>query len=184
VVGDGLVLTAEHLVAGNEDLRIRDDGGLHTATAIVVDPLADMAVLYAADVGAAALPLRGQPADRGTVGLVVGYPRGGSLEATPAVVLDAYGADQQDIYAREHVRREILEVQAAVVPGSSGGPVVDTDAALMGIVFGQAADDPERTYAVAQEAIAAILTTAEGLARNGVLAVPTGPCLATTDPMA
>ena len=54
---------------------------------------------------------------RGTVGAALGYPGGGPLVVVPAAVAGAYPATGRDIYARDTVRRDILELHATIDRG-------------------------------------------------------------------
>ncbi|HSB85632.1 MAG TPA: trypsin-like peptidase domain-containing protein [Ilumatobacteraceae bacterium] len=180
VVGDGVVLTAAHVVAGATESRVVDSTGSHRAVAVLVDPLADLAVLYSDGLSDEPVTISSTPAGRGTAAVVLGYPRGGQLHASPAVVLDSYRAEQNDIYGREQAEREILEVQAPVVPGSSGGPVVDSKGELIGIVFGQSQGDPDVGFAVTATAIDRSVEAGRRAAETGARAVSTGDCLTTT----
>ena len=178
VVAAHLVLTAAHVLAGTTDSFVIDSVGGQRAIPIVVDPLSDLAVLYVDRLGDQPLRINDDPAKRGTVGAVLGYPHAGVLEATPAVVLDNYRADGHDIYGHERIVRPILEVQAQISPGSSGGPLVDSNGMLIGMVFGQAQERPEVGYALTPAAIREVVDNGLGLTRDAVTAVSTGPCLA------
>jgi S1-C subfamily serine protease len=179
VVADGIVLTAAHVMAGATESRVVDSFGSHRAVAVLVDPLADLAVLYADGLGAAPVAISATPADRGTAAVVLGYPRGGQLDAEPAVVLDRYRGKQADIYGRGEIEREIVEVQASVVPGSSGGPVVDGRGELIGIVFGQSQSDSSVGFAVGATAIRPSVEAGRRAAAAGAAPVSTGACLPT-----
>ncbi len=180
VVGNGLVMTAAHVVAGSDTLRVVDSAGRHHAVAVLVDPLADLAVLSIDGLVENPLVISEAPAERGMIGAVVGYPLGGALDASPAVVLDYYLAEQHDIYQRDLIRRPVLEVQAEVLPGSSGGPVVNSDGALIGMIFGQSEDDSQVGYAAPAVTMRTTLHQALLDNQNGPVAVSTGGCLPPT----
>jgi S1-C subfamily serine protease len=93
-------------------------------------------------------------------------------------VLDNYRAEGHDIYGQERIVRQILEVQAQVLPGSSGGPFVDSRGTLIGMVFGQSQDRSGVGYALPAAAIRLVVDEALSLTRGGPIAVSTGACLA------
>jgi S1-C subfamily serine protease len=178
VVATHLVLTAAHVVAGATESRVMDARGEHSAVPILVDPLSDMAVLYVDVLDEQPLSIDAGNAARGTIGVVLGYPHAGGLEVSPAVVLDAYRADGHDIYGRQAITRHVLEVQAEIVPGSSGGPIVDAHGTLIGMVFGQSENDPGIGYALTATAIREVVDAALGLSDGEPIPVSTGDCLA------
>ncbi len=177
VVATHLVLTAAHVLAGTTDSLVIDAAGGQPAIPVVVDPLSDLAVLYVAALNDQPLQINDHPAKRGTVGVVLGYPHAGSLDASPAVVLDNYRAEGHDIYGHERVVRQIIEVRAQILPGSSGGPLVDANGTLVGMVFGQAQNQSDVGYALTPAAIREVVENGLGLTRDGVTAVATGACL-------
>ena len=88
------------------------------------------------------------PADRGTQGAVIGYPGGGPESVQPAVVDGAVEAAGRDIYNQKPVTREIYVITAQVRPGNSGGPLVDLQGRVLGIVFATSASQPDQAYAL------------------------------------
>lgn len=81
VAGPELVVTAAHVVAGEEDTSVSTLGGVSLAAAVVVfDPHDDIAVLQVP--GLDADPLRLVEPESGTPVAIVGYPLNGPLDAT------------------------------------------------------------------------------------------------------
>lgn len=74
-----------------------------------------------------------------------------SLKATPATVLR-----HSDATLDGAGRRAALELEATIVTGDSGAPVVGSDDRVIGIVFGTASDT-DRGWAIATEEIEAAL---------------------------
>ncbi len=180
VVGEGLVMTAAHVVAGATQTRVVDRRGQRPADVIVFDPLADLAVLFVADLADEPLNVKTKSSDRGTAAAVLGYPHAGDLSVQIGVVLGRSRAQQHDIYGREVIERQVLELQAAVEAGSSGGAVVDATGSLIGIVFGQSEDDPQLGYAVTAQTIAVALREGVRASQQGSIAVSTEDCLPAT----
>ena len=98
-------------------------------------------------------PLVFGPAQRGTKGAVIGYPGGGPEQESPAVVDGRITAEGRDIYNSSVVTRQIFVIQASVRPGNSGGPLIDLDGHVLGLVFATSASDPNQAYALTDDEI-------------------------------
>jgi S1-C subfamily serine protease len=137
VVNDaGAVLTALHVVADAKTIRLTfADGSKSTATIASKDLATDIAVLTPdttpATVVAATL---GNPAAMriGSEAYVVGNPFGlyGSLSS--GVVSGLNRSFQEP--GGDRVYKGLIQVDAAVNPGNSGGPLVDRNGRVVGIV--------------------------------------------------
>ena len=170
----GYVVTNAHVVAGVDAPEVREaDGTVHAATPVLFDPELDVAVLRIAEPVGPPLELATEPAERGEGAAVLGYPEGGGLTAVPAALRARLEAVGRDIYGRGRVRREVYELQAEVRPGNSGGPFVDADGTVLGVVFAGSTTDPGIGYALASDEVEPALERAEGRTAP----VPTGPCL-------
>ncbi len=123
--------------------------------------------------GAQALVFAGHDPARGAVGAALGYPGGGDLKVMPAAVAGAYNATGRDIYGDSKVKREILELRAAIDRGDSGGPFVLDDGTVGGVVFAEARTDDQVGYALSPTDVAVRINPA--LSRT--TAADTGDCL-------
>ena len=151
-VGSGYILTNAHVVSGTSRHTILTPAGAELpGTVVFFDPERDVAVLYAQDYRSA--PLVFGPAQRGTKGAVIGYPGGGAEQVTPAVVDGRIDAEGRDIYNANLVTRQIFVIQAKVRPGNSGGPLVDLEGRVLGLVFATSAGDPNQAYALTDDEI-------------------------------
>jgi S1-C subfamily serine protease len=172
VAAPDLVVTNAHVVAGEDATTIDDPrGNTLAATVIVFDPLRDLAVLSVPGLHASPLPIAG--GFKGDLGAVYGYPGGGRLTASPAKVGEEILAVGTDIYRTRSSRRHVYVLAAALAPGDSGGPFVDTRGDVIGVAF---AIDPGRTatsYALTDAEVRPVLAEAQG--RHN--AVDTGRCL-------
>ena len=173
VVADGYVVTSAHVVAGMREPFVQTgDGGSQPGTTVLFDPELDLAILVV--VQAPGPPLRfGTGAERGARGAVLGYPGGGPLTGDRAAVLRTIDAVGRDIYGRGEAERTVLELQAEVRPGNSGGPFVLADGRVAGIVFAASSSDDDVGYAIAAEDVVPRVEGALGATGE----VPTGPCL-------
>jgi len=146
-IGNGYVVTNAHVVSGTGGHRVETANGTAMRSEVVYfDPDRDVALLYVPDYASAALSLA--PAERGTKGAVIGYPGGGGESVQPAVVDGAVPAQGRDIYNQKPVTREIFVITAQVRPGNSGGPLVDLEGRVLGIIFATSASEPDQAYAL------------------------------------
>jgi S1-C subfamily serine protease len=149
------VMTNAHVVAGVDEPKVTvgDDEQLD-ATVVLFDPATDVAVLAVPGLRRAALPFAPDEADSGADALVVGYPEDGPFDVRPARVRSTIQARGQDIYGRQQVEREIYALRALVRQGNSGGPLVDPQGRVIGVIFAAAADDPNIGYALTVDEVA------------------------------
>ena len=170
------VLTNAHVIAGADRRGIRvaaRDGRLLDAVPILFDPKLDVALLQVP--GLAIHPLQFAATDpvRGALGATLGYPNGGPLTILAAAVAGRYPATGHDIYGTDQVKRDILELRAAVERGDSGGPLILSDGTVGGVVFAEARTDPNVGYALTPSEIVARIRPALGQ----TVAVDTGACV-------
>ncbi|MGL4745994.1 MAG: trypsin-like peptidase domain-containing protein, partial [Dermatophilaceae bacterium] len=171
----GYVVTNAHVVAGAQSVRVNVGGRGRERVARVVtfDARRDIAVL--AVPGLTAAPLgRGGELDAGDQAVLAGFPGDDGFTVQSARVRDVIRAKGADIYGDSGTTREIYSLRAQVRQGASGGPMVDTDGRVVGMVFATSLDDPETGYALTAAEIAPILRT--GLVAT--TAVSTGRCTA------
>ena len=159
-VGSGYVVTDAHVVSGTRSHSItKPDGTIVHADVVFFDPERDVAVLYAP--GYTPPGVTFGPAERGTQGAVIGYPGGGPEKIVPAVIDGSVSAQGRDIYNQNFVTRQIYVLQASVHPGNSGGPIIDLQGRVLGMVFATSASDPNQAYALTDNEIAPDIRDAE-----------------------
>ena len=170
------VLTNAHVIAGAgaRGVRIKIRGGRTLdAVPVAFDPRLDVALLHVDGLSAVPLALAVKDPGRGAVGATLGYPGGGALTVLPAAVSGRYAATGHDIYGQDKVRREILELRAAIDRGDSGGPLILTDGTVGGVVFAEARTNPDVGYALSVAEVANVVKPDIGL----TVPVDTGPCV-------
>jgi uncharacterized membrane protein required for colicin V production len=173
VVAKGYVVTNAHVVAGSTTIRVAIGNDIADAVVVLFDPDLDVALLYAPRLTGTPIDFAAQDPDRGAVGAALGYAGGGPLVVLPAAVSGAYTATGRDIYGTNHVAREMLELQAAVEPGDSGGPFVLADGTVGGLVFAESKTDPNVGYALSATSVS--VRVAPALGRTTATGV--GACL-------
>ena len=171
VVGENLVMTNAHVVAGIESPQVHDAAGEHRSTPVLFDPKVDVAVLRTDGLAGGPLRVAGSEVPRGQGGAVLGYPGGGSFTAGPAAVLRQFSAVGRDIYGRELSRRDVYQLQARIRQGNSGGPFVRQDGTVLGLIFAASTTDQQVGYALTSPQIAPKVAQARRSAP-----VSTGPC--------
>jgi S1-C subfamily serine protease len=174
VISRERVMTNAHVVAGTSEVAIETDEGELEARVVLYDPKTDIAVLSVPGLNAPVLPFAGRPAESGQDGIVLGYPLDGPYRASPARVRDKIILNGPDIYDTNQVRREVFTLRALVQSGNSGGPLVDTQGRVIGVIFGAATDQSETGFALTATEVSEEVHAAPGLSR----AVSTGNCAA------
>jgi S1-C subfamily serine protease len=127
---EGLILTAAHVVAGEETVTVRfNDGEEMQGTVLGGTSDADVAVVQVDRTGlpAAELALDSDPIV-GQMAIAVGSPWGLQGTVTSGIV----SAVNQSIPSGG-TARAVLQTDAAINPGNSGGPLVDRDGRVLGI---------------------------------------------------
>jgi len=148
VGADDLVVTNAHVVAGVSAPVVELPGGLaQEGRLIYVDPIDDLALIAVPGLDAAPLEIA-DPAAPGTRAAVQGYPLGGPFTSTAAAVVSVAEVPVPDIYDRSVTPRDIYALDADVRPGNSGGPLLDGDGRVVGVVFARGADGEGRGYAM------------------------------------
>jgi S1-C subfamily serine protease len=69
------------------------------------------------------------------------------------VVNGAVSAEGRDIYNQNLVTRQVFVLQASVHPGNSGGPLIDLQGHVLGMVFATSASNPNQAYALTDDEI-------------------------------
>jgi S1-C subfamily serine protease len=149
------LVTNAHVVAGSNHVDIDlQDGSVQAATVVYFDPDVDVAVLFAPGVNLHPLVTVAADPVRGTNGAVIGYPGGGQLQVVAAAVRGTEMARGYNIYCDNQVTRDIEVLATHVVPGNSGGPLVDTSGRVIGLVFAASTTTADEGYALTISEIA------------------------------
>ena len=148
VYAPGRVMTNAHVVAGVREPQVEVGGRQRPARVVLFDPGRDLAVLAVEGLQRPALPIAREAASGGDGAIVVGYPRDGPFRPDPARIIRSQRARGKDIYGERTVVREVYSLKGLVRPGNSGGPLIDPQGRVLGVIFAAAADDESVGYAV------------------------------------
>jgi serine protease Do len=130
-----IVITNNHVITGAAPAQISvnlSDGRLLRPTAVLADPETDVALLRVTETGLPVSPLG--DSDRVRVGqwvLAVGSPFGLSQSVTHGIIS---ARERGSVSLGNTIRiKDFLQTDAAINPGSSGGPLVNLDGEVVGI---------------------------------------------------
>ena len=130
ITADGYFLTNYHVVQGAKNIRLRTVFGNVSAKVVRVDPEVDLALLKANKRGFVPLPFAAE--DSATLGediFTIGFPmpdlQGFSPKMTKGVISSLNGIQDDDVE---------YQIDASIQPGNSGGPLVNNQGELVGVV--------------------------------------------------
>ena len=132
---DGRILTNNHVIDGAQNIQVRfSDGSTSSAKVLGTDPANDLAVIQATDSGLQLHPAQLGDSDALRVGdpvLAIGNPF--NLESTLTQGIVSATGRTYSTGANTRPIRNMIQTDAAVNPGNSGGPLLNSQGQVIGI---------------------------------------------------
>jgi S1-C subfamily serine protease len=150
--GQGLIVTNYHVVDSGTVFNVAIGGKQHTARLVAAAPCSDLAMLQIENTdGLASLPLGSQSAlSAGDTVVALGYPgnlsTGDTLQATKGVVSAV--KTRANLDPSDHLYPNLVQTDAAINHGNSGGPLLDGDGKLVGVNTLGGVDSENQGYAI------------------------------------
>jgi len=173
VVAHDLVATNAHVIAGVAHPYVQDTSHSYPATPVWFDPNLDFALLRVNNLPEASLSIANSTFARNTAAAVLGYPGGGNFNAGPAAIIDEFKAVGRNIYGTGQTIRDVYEVKANIIPGNSGGPLINVNGKVIGVVFAESTTYNQVGYSLTTPQV----VTEINQASKGNQAVSTGSCV-------
>ncbi len=167
VVGTGQIATNHHVIKGiaSGKVKLVGDTTEHVIESVsIVDINRDLAIVTASSLTASALTLG--DSDTVQIGQAVyaaGNPQG--LTGTFSQGIVSAIRPEGNIFVED----TIIQMTAAVSPGSSGGPVLNEDAEVIGVVFSQLTDGQNLNFMIPVNFLKTLLSELES---NRLVNVP------------
>ena len=131
LVGPDTVMTAAHVVDGATSVSLRFGAAVFAGEPILVDEENDLALVNVeGEPVGHAFAIANEPARVGSEVAALGFPNGRPLAMTRGAVTSVdlrVSVEGQDL-------RDLFRTDSAIIPGNSGGPVVDSAGDVVGVV--------------------------------------------------
>ncbi len=152
VYAPGRLMTNAHVVAGVDDPEVEIEGTTEPADVVYYNPDLDIAVLSLDTGSLDGLPFDTSAEEKDGVA-ILGYPQDGPYDVQVGRIRSEQRLRSPDIYGDGTVIREVFSVRGLVRPGNSGGPIVDSDGDVVGVVFAASVTDDETGYALTADQV-------------------------------
>ena len=145
VADDGTILTADHVIASGGNITVTfADGTTAAATVAAANPKLDIATLTPAKLPQVVVPATlGGGAGVGAAVVAIGNPLGLTDSVSAGVIsgLDRTAETDHGKFSG------LIQFDASINPGSSGGPLLDVHGRVVGIVVSLATPDGQDAFA-------------------------------------
>ncbi len=154
VIGKDLIITVAHGVAGQTSTSITTiDGQVLNAKVVAIDINLDLALLYIVSRKSTTnlVPLKFADAVEGSDARFVAFEDSRQF-AISAKIKEILRIDTEDIYLKNKISRPGLEVETMVVVGNSGGPLINHEGEIVGLVWATSRNEKNLAWATRIEA--------------------------------
>lgn len=130
---DGLILTNEHVVRGHQDVEIQFADGQQVAGKVTaVDVVTDVALVQAERNGLPPVSFDTALPAVGSLAVVIGSPLGFESTVTAGIISGLH-REIPGSASQGQSLVDLIQTDAPISPGNSGGAVVDVDGEVIGI---------------------------------------------------
>jgi S1-C subfamily serine protease len=179
MVGTGFIISPErvitnaHVVAGVKDpvITLSNTKIQLAGKVIAIDRKKDVAVIYVPGLNGNKLTFIG-PSTPNEIGFVVGYPNGGSIRTSAVSVSSEFESLGTDIDGNGETKRDVIVFGGDIRPGNSGGPLLNEQGQVLGVVFAADAENKNTGYALAPSEVAKLVSETASLMKE----TETGSC--------
>jgi S1-C subfamily serine protease len=173
IVSPERVITNAHVVAGVKEpvITLFNSQTQLGGRVIAIDRKKDIAIIFVPGLTGEKLTFIG-PVTPNEIGFVVGYPNGGNLRTMPVSVTSEFESIGTDIDGNGKTRREVIVFGGDVKPGNSGGPLLNDQGQVLGVVFAADAENRNTGYALAPSEVAKLVSETSSVMQ----AIETGEC--------
>jgi S1-C subfamily serine protease len=179
LTSNGLVLTNNHVIEGATAIKVTDigNGTTYTATVVGYDATQDVAVIQLKNASGLPTASLGDSSTAASGDTVVALGNAGGKGGTPSVATGTVTALNQSITASDELSgineqlTGLIEANADIQPGDSGGSLVNTDGQVIGMdtaasseyqFQGQSGQSAEQAYAIPIDQALSIAKQIEG----------------------
>jgi putative serine protease PepD len=164
VIDDGTILTNAHVVAGATSITVTVGGETHDATLVASDEAADIAVLHVDDDAGLVPATLGDTSDVHVGDDVVAIGNALALDGGLTVTRGIVSALDREIETGSGSLQGLIQTDAAISSGNSGGALVNADGEVIGI--NTAVATSSATVAASNVGFAIDIDTALSVARE------------------
>ena len=153
ISSNGLALTNNHVIADSAQLRTENSatGSIHSATVLGYSLTADVAVIQIQGVSGLKPAPIGAATNLAVGDAVVGLGNAGGNGGAPSIASGHVTALNQPIVASDNAGSTesltgLIEMDAGIQPGDSGGPLADAAGRVVGIDVAASTPDPRFSF--------------------------------------
>jgi S1-C subfamily serine protease len=159
IIANERVITNAHVVAGVKEpvITLSNSQIQLGGRVIAIDRKKDIAIIFVPGLTGEKLTFIG-PVTPNEVGFVVGYPNGGKLRTSAVSVSAEFESLGTDIDGNGEARRAVIVFGGDVKPGNSGGPLLNNQGQVLGVVFAADEQNKNTGYALAPSEVAKLIS--------------------------